>query len=822
MGQVSNTVELSATTDDPNMDDNSASTITSVIAPASVVNNPQYETSLHLDGTSNSYIGVNHHPDLNLADKDGLTIEAWIRRDTTDSSESILGKGIYRAGYRLGIVDQKLYFYSGESQSFGNTNIPTNVWTHVAVVWERNGQRRHYINGDLDYQGNAGLAPSSDNLLPLLIGSNHFMITNSPSILPSIIPLAQFSGDIAEVRLWNVARNQNDIRRTMHTILDEPRPGLIANWHLTDDMVDSIGHRRGILQGSAELTGQEAPPRPSLVPVDDHFNQLPKTRYAATTAYIPTRDQAMLIGGMQDDLPSNQIDIVDTNTGKTSSFSMLPEALLDATATYVPSNETVYVFGGNSSNNIYTINIVTGTIQALSNTLPISLNKATAVYHTNLDKVYILGGISEDTYRNSIYEFDPENETVSTIAELPSSRANLAAAYSSATKKIYAFGGRNEAGVTTNSIFAIDMDAVGLSGAVKLLTSTLPFPNADFSAVEDPISHLIYLVGGAFDPIFAFDPLTEELWKIPIHLPKPRTKASVIYSPLNRQMVLMGEQNEGQSQNDIWRIPLGDGPAIPLRHWDFPEPAGAKVTDISADGRRIIIGTWGNGAWRYDDSGNRFHYSPGILGSANGIVHDVHTYPNSGVSMIGTNDVGAFVDDLNDKTYFPGQKIYYVGDFADGTLFFGPDNKQGLKRLSTLSSWSYFSGKDIGGMARSSQYNEFWVLASDQLAHLDLGGSPPETYYGQQCNIDHLSDLAFVSNNELWLVGSDLPEKTLAVVMTSTGMDKLTYLMLNGWLIVGQSIINVVRLFILPLNLPYRSRPRFLSSLEVLIWIPHL
>ena len=43
-------------------------------------------------------------------------------------------------------------------------------------------------------------------------------------------PWDSFAGFIAEARIWNVARDQADIRRTMHSYVDEKMPGLVAAW----------------------------------------------------------------------------------------------------------------------------------------------------------------------------------------------------------------------------------------------------------------------------------------------------------------------------------------------------------------------------------------------------------------------------------------------------------------------------------------------------------------------------------------------------------------------------------------------------------------
>src|SRR5439155_26587805 len=155
--------------------------------------------------------------------------------------------------------------------------------------------RRYYLNGALEYTGSADSPPSGS--ARLRIGDDQ--------------PSEFFGGAIAEVRLWSVARSQNDIRRTMHTALDERLPGLVAVWHLSDDYKDNIGGFNGTPAGSASLSGPQAPPRPLSVPIDQNFNTLPAKRYAAAAVALRA-NQALLVGGILNGAVSNQVDRMDT------------------------------------------------------------------------------------------------------------------------------------------------------------------------------------------------------------------------------------------------------------------------------------------------------------------------------------------------------------------------------------------------------------------------------------------------------------------------------------------------------------------------------
>lgn len=116
---------------------------------------------LSLSGTS-SYVEVPHDPALNPMT--ALTLEAWAKRNNDNRCETVVGKG-FATAYWLGFCGTRIRFYaSGSSGSYqdGDTSIPADVWTHIAVVYQGSG-RRYYINGELDYVGGSEMAPTTRN-----------------------------------------------------------------------------------------------------------------------------------------------------------------------------------------------------------------------------------------------------------------------------------------------------------------------------------------------------------------------------------------------------------------------------------------------------------------------------------------------------------------------------------------------------------------------------------------------------------------------------------------------------------------------------------
>jgi hypothetical protein len=139
-------------------------------------------------------------------------------------------------------------------------------------------------------------------------------------------------------------------------------------------------------------------------------------------------------------------------------------------------------------------------------------------------------------------------------------------------------------------------------------------------AVEDPITHLIYLINGeSTSRVLAFDPTSNELWQTPIELPRDdsgnlliRPYSSVIYSPRQRHaLVIGGGYYNTSGASNVWRIPLGDGPSVSIGHWDSISSGLGNIDYMSSVYWRVAVGRT-NGAVKYFDSDYGVRY-PGNL-----------------------------------------------------------------------------------------------------------------------------------------------------------------------------------------------------------------
>jgi hypothetical protein len=189
---------------------------------------------------THGYVRVPHSPALNPTG--AFTVEAWVSISNNPAGEdcrSIIGKNWQQAWW-LGLCTVggqptlRSYLKGAASLRQGGV-IPPNVWTHVAVVFT--GTRRlHYVNGVLtgDFPETAPLTTSGSELR---IGSD---------VAWQFTP----SGAIDEVRLWNVARTQAQLRANINVPITAPQAGLVALWNFQAGGADAVGPHDGNLQGA--------------------------------------------------------------------------------------------------------------------------------------------------------------------------------------------------------------------------------------------------------------------------------------------------------------------------------------------------------------------------------------------------------------------------------------------------------------------------------------------------------------------------------------------------------------------------------------------
>jgi hypothetical protein len=172
--------------------------------------------ALHLDG-SNDYVSV---PDNNALDLTSTyTIEAWIKPEGFNGLAGIVSK--YQAsgndGYFIRLTSDNPYTGIGfDGLQTANGILSAGNWYHIAAV-NAGGTRTLYVNG----------SPVSLTGTPDNIQSNSSFLGIGVDFLEGA---RYFNGVIDEVRIWNVARTQQEIQDNKNTPFASAQSGLVGYW----------------------------------------------------------------------------------------------------------------------------------------------------------------------------------------------------------------------------------------------------------------------------------------------------------------------------------------------------------------------------------------------------------------------------------------------------------------------------------------------------------------------------------------------------------------------------------------------------------------
>lgn len=185
------------------------------------------------------------------------TIEAWIRTTadalpSADGQQVIADYGSFTNGGRFTfnvLWGNAIRLEVGGNGLSGSIAINDSLWHHVAVVYDPSKTNRLslYVDGILDVSGNV--------TVPILTGS-----TDNVRIGQRIDGVNSFTGDIDEVRFWNVALDSTQLRASMNNEFCSPPTGLAAYYPLNEGSpnganggiiitADKAGTNNGTLNG---------------------------------------------------------------------------------------------------------------------------------------------------------------------------------------------------------------------------------------------------------------------------------------------------------------------------------------------------------------------------------------------------------------------------------------------------------------------------------------------------------------------------------------------------------------------------------------------
>jgi hypothetical protein len=181
--------------------------------------------ALDFDG-SNDYIALGNLAQLQITGD--MTIEMWLKPDNFSARRNPYAKAYGGEGTITQEMDGTLSFYYGTDggnsspyQGFNSVaSLNLNQWNHIAIVRDlTNMQLYWYINGVLTSQTPASYATATAGGNTAYIGAGY---------------VSNYDGQIDELRIWDAARTQTEVRNKMCSKLVGGESGLVAYYRFDD------------------------------------------------------------------------------------------------------------------------------------------------------------------------------------------------------------------------------------------------------------------------------------------------------------------------------------------------------------------------------------------------------------------------------------------------------------------------------------------------------------------------------------------------------------------------------------------------------------
>jgi signal transduction histidine kinase/ligand-binding sensor domain-containing protein/CheY-like chemotaxis protein len=200
-----------------------------------------------------------------------VTVEGWFKWRRFNNYSHVFG--FYGERMQLGLVNREttadMYFERPEHDAGGRiTNyvsvdvaalLATNEWCHVAVV-ARTNSTKLFFNGVL-----VATEERHINWAPPIEPDRTNFLGRSPTVSERLAGMnPDFDGQMTEIRVWNEARTEEQIRATMYQRMTGQEPGLAGCWNF-DNAANGVvkdlspGGHNGKLMGNARVVSAQLP-----------------------------------------------------------------------------------------------------------------------------------------------------------------------------------------------------------------------------------------------------------------------------------------------------------------------------------------------------------------------------------------------------------------------------------------------------------------------------------------------------------------------------------------------------------------------------------
>jgi gliding motility-associated-like protein len=167
-----------------------------------------------------------------------ITVEAIFRKSTTANATNLVSKHTDPATCNYLLRPNSFQMATTDGFYVCTNPQPTlqNTWYHAAATYD-GASIKYYINGCL-----VNTIPATGNLITTDLITGIGMQSQNPTATTE-----NFRGNIDEVRIWNVARTEQEIQLNMNFLIPTTQPGLLAYYKFDNNYIN--------VQGNAAFNG---------------------------------------------------------------------------------------------------------------------------------------------------------------------------------------------------------------------------------------------------------------------------------------------------------------------------------------------------------------------------------------------------------------------------------------------------------------------------------------------------------------------------------------------------------------------------------------
>ena len=243
-----------------------------------------FTQSLDFNGVD-QYINLPDHTSYDFGTNKDFTIECMVKMNSIVGDPSIIGNKNWISGYNKGFVfsfvnngpNWKVNIGDGiDRVDITGTAINDGAWHHLAVSFDRDGLMTMYQNGSLVEAKDMTAIDDIDVSFPIAIGQDGTLTYGD-----------WFDGEIAEVKIWSTALNEETIIQNACLTPDASHPNisdLIGYWPINEGSGTTVNDLSN-LSNNGTLTGAAATwfPNSGMITCSDYTNT-PKVVDIAVTA----------------------------------------------------------------------------------------------------------------------------------------------------------------------------------------------------------------------------------------------------------------------------------------------------------------------------------------------------------------------------------------------------------------------------------------------------------------------------------------------------------------------------------------------------------